>query len=193
MTDIDITSLIYLVILLAAVVGWFFAEYGRGLGRMVRMATAWGLIFLGVLAGYGLWSDVRTELMPRQTVVADGAAIEVPRGPGGHFHLRATLDGVPVNFLVDTGATDIVLSREDAERIGLDLKKLSFIGRARTANGEVATAYTSVDTLSIGPFEHRNVPVAVNEADMPSSLLGMSYLSRFDKLTIEDGRLRLEL
>src|SRR6056297_156887 len=115
MADIDITSLVYLVILLAAVFGWFMAEYSGGFGRMLRGLTAWGLIFLGVIAGYGLWSDVRTELMPTQTVVADGGAIEVGRHPGGHFHLTVELNGVPVDFLVDTGATDIVLMLEDAE------------------------------------------------------------------------------
>ena len=192
MGDIDLTTLIYLVILLTAVGGWFLAEYGRGFGRMVRMATAWGLIFLGVIAGYGLWSDVRSELIPRQTVVSDGAAIEVPRGPNGHFRLRATLDGVPIDFLVDTGATDIVLTREDANRVGIDTDNLPFIGRARTANGEVATAYTKIDTISIGPIAHTNVPVAVNDGDMPSSLLGMSFLSRFERVVIEDGQLRLE-
>lgn len=191
MADLDITSLVYLVVLLAAVVGWFMAEYSGGFGRMLRAAMAWGLIFLGVIAGYGLWTDVRTELAPRQTVVADGTAIEVPRRPGGHFHLTVDLNGVPVEFLVDTGATDIVLSQEDAVRIGLDLDSLAFIGRARTANGEVATAYTTIDEVSLGPVLHRNVPVAVNEGKMPASLLGMSYLTRFERLEIEDGVLRL--
>lgn len=191
MADLDITSLVYLVILLAAVVGWFMAEFSGGFGKMIRAATAWGLIFLGVIAGYGLWSDVRTELVPQQTVVDGGSAVEVPRHPGGHFRLTVALDGVPVDFLVDTGATDIVLTREDAERIGLDVDALPFIGRARTANGEVATAYTTVDEVILGPIIHRNVSVAVNEGEMPGSLLGMSYLSRFERIEISNDVLRL--
>ena len=191
MADIDITSLVYLVILLAAFIGWFLAEFSGGFGKMLRIMTAWGLIFLGVIAGYGLWSDVRTELIPQQTVIADGTAIEVGRHPGGHFHLVVEMNGVPVDFLVDTGATDIVLMLEDAERIGLDPETLPFIGRARTANGEVATAYTTIDQVTLGPVTHRNVPVAVNQADMPGSLLGMSYLSRFERLEISGDVLRL--
>ena len=191
MADFDITSLVYLVILLAAVIGWFLAEFSGGFGRMLRMMMAWGLIFLGVVAGYGLWSDVRTDLIPQQTVVADGTAIETERHPGGHFHLTVSLNGVPVDFLVDTGATDIVLMMEDAERVGLDPDTLPFIGRARTANGEVATAYTTIDEVTLGPVTHRNVPVAVNEGEMPGSLLGMSYLSRFDRIEISDNVLTL--
>lgn len=191
MADLDVTSLVYLIILLAAVVGWFLAEYSGGFGRMFRAAMAWGLIFLGVVAGYGLWTDVRGELTPRQAIVENGTAIEVPRGPGGHFRLKVELNDVPVDFLVDTGATDIVLSRADAERIGLNLDELAFVGRARTANGEVATAYTTIGSVAIGPVSHQDVAVSVNEGDMPSSLLGMSYLARFERLEIEDGVLRL--
>ena len=191
MPDLDFTSLVYLVILLAAVVGWFMAEYSGGFGRMLRAAMAWGLIFLGAIAGYGLWSDIRTELTPRQAVITDGTAIEVPRRASGHFHLTLDLNGVPVDFLVDTGATDIVLSQGDAERVGIALDDLAFVGRARTANGEVATAYTSIDNVTLGPIEHSNVSVSVTNGEMPASLLGMSYLSRFNRLEIEGGVLRL--
>ena len=191
MADLDVTSLVYLVILLAAVVGWFVAEYSGGFGRMLRAALAWGLIFMGAIAGYGLWTDVRTELAPRQAIVEDGGVVEVPRHASGHFHLTLDLNGVPVAFLVDTGATDIVLSQSDAEKVGIDMEGLAFIGRARTANGEVATAYTNIDEIALGPIRHRNVTVSVNQGEMPASLLGMSYLSRFESLEIRDGVLRL--
>ena len=191
MENVDIPSLIYLVILVALVGGWFLAEYGRGFGRIFRMASAWGLIFFAFIAAYGLWDDVRGDLVPRQAVLEDGARIEVPRSRSGHFHLRVELDGTPVDFLVDTGATDIVLTREDAERVGIDVDALPFVGRARTANGEVATAHTTVDEVRLGANLQRNVPVAINEGEMPGSLLGMSYLSRFERIEIAGETLTL--
>ncbi len=191
MTDIDLTSLIYLIVLVTLIGGWFLAEYGKNLGRVLRMALAWGLIFFASIAAYGLWDDVRGDLIPRQTVVEDGARIEVPRRSSGHFHLTVELDGVPVNFLVDTGATDIVLTEAVARRIGLNPDEMAFIGRARTANGEVETAYTTVGEIRLGPILHRNVSVAVNRGEMPGSLLGMTYLSRFERIEISGDTLTL--
>ncbi len=191
MTDIDLTSLVYLIILVALIGGWFLAEYGRSMGRLLRMASAWGMIFFAFIAAYGLWDDVRDDLIPQQSVLEDGARIEVPRRNSGHFHLMLELDGVPVNFLVDTGATDIVLTEADARRVGLDPDTMPFIGRARTANGEVETAYGSIDQVRLGPIVHSNVSVAVNRGEMPGSLLGMSYLNRFDRIEISGDTLTL--
>lgn len=188
----DLPRLIYLVLLGAAVMGWFIAENRGNLGKNVRMALAWGMIFLGVVAGYGLWEDVRGDVLPRQAVVENGGAIEVPRSPDGHFHLTLRLNGEPVEFLVDTGASDVVLSLDDARRAGLDPDQLAFLGSARTANGNVRTAFATLDTVSIGPATFENVRVAVNGGEMRGSLLGMTFLRQFDRLEISDGRLRLE-
>ena len=111
--------LLYLSLLLLAVGGWVFVEFRQRLGQSLRLAAAWGLIFLGVIAGYGLWNDVSPDLMPRQAVV-EGGAIEIPRGPDGHFHLTLEINGTPVRFVADTGATNMVLTRADAARLGID-------------------------------------------------------------------------
>ena len=193
MENVELPRLIYLVLLGTAIAGWFIAENRQNLGKTARMGVAWGLIFLGIIAGYGLWEDVRSDVFPRQAVLEDGRAVEVPRGNDGHFHLTLRLNGEPVDFLVDTGATDIVLSLQDAERIGLDPDNLAFLGSARTANGTVKTAFATVDEIAIGPVAFDRVRVAVNGGEMRGSLLGMSFLSRFDRLEITDNRLRLEL
>ena len=192
MDSSEFPRVIYLVILLVAVVGWLLAENRNSFGKNIRAIMVWGMIFLGVMAGYGLWGDIRDDIAPRQSVLEDGAGITVPRADDGHFHLTLELNGVPVEFLVDTGATDIVLTRRDATRVGLDPDDLMFIGRARTANGTVETAYTTVDTVALGPFRFDGVGVAVNGGEMQGSLLGMSFLSRFGRLEIADNRLLLE-
>ncbi|MGI1661312.1 retropepsin-like aspartic protease family protein [Palleronia sp. KMU-117] len=192
MDSADLPRLAYLVLLGLAVAGWFIAENRASLGRTMRMALAWGLIFLGVVAGVGLWSDVRTDVMPRQSVMADGARIEVPRAFDGHYYLTLRLDGTPVDFVVDTGATDIVLSREDARRIGIDPDGLAYTGIAMTANGQVRTARARVGEIAIGAIADRDVAVSVTDGEMPGSLLGMAYLQRFARIEIADGRLLLE-
>lgn len=191
MNNPELDNLIYLTILGAAVVGWFIAENRKGLGKVARMMIAWGLIFIGVVGAYGLWEDIEDELLPRQTVVEEGAAIAIPRGSDGHFFLTLQVNGTPVNFLVDTGATDIVLTMEDAERVGIDPDGLAFIGRARTANGEVRTAFTELEAIELGPFSNRNIPASVSEGEMPGSLLGMRYLRLFDSIEINGDQMIL--
>jgi len=192
MNNIDLDSLIYLTILGAAIVGWFIAENRQGLGKIARMLVAWGLIFVAFVGAYGLWEDIESELLPRQAVIEDGSAISIPRSFDGHFHLTLQINDVPVDFLVDTGATDIVLTIEDARRIGLDPSELAFIGRARTANGDVRTAFANLDTVQLGPFSHQNIPASINEGEMPGSLLGMRYLSLFDRIEISGDQMTLE-
>ncbi|MGI9394140.1 MAG: retropepsin-like aspartic protease family protein [Boseongicola sp.] len=191
MENVPFDRLLYLVILGAAIGGWFIAENRQSLGKSARMALAWALIFLGFIAVYGLWEDIQDDIRSQQAVLEDGRLIEIPRGRDGHFHATIELNGIDVDFLVDTGASDVVLTKRDAERVGLDLNNLAFLGTAQTANGEVRTAYATIDDVTLGPVIFRNVSVAVNSGEMGSSLLGMSYLERFSRIEIVGDRIRL--
>ncbi|MFC3180268.1 retropepsin-like aspartic protease family protein [Cypionkella sinensis] len=173
----DFGRLAYLALLLAAVGGWIMVEYRQRLGQALRVAVAWGLIFVGVMAGYGLWHDLRRDIRADQVVGTD--RIEVPRASDGHYYLRLTVDGHEIEFMADTGATGIVLSPDDAKAAGIDLGGLDYLGQAETANGVVRTARISLDSVVLGPFEDRGVTAFVNEAAMQGSLLGMDYLGRF--------------
>ena len=86
----------------------------------------------------------------------------------------------------------MVLTEEDAEKAGLRTRDLSYLSEAMTANGLVRTASVTLDRVSIGPFTDRDVRAYVNSGEMQQSLLGMSYLQRFDRLEISGGKLVLE-
>ena len=88
------------------------------LGRIAQYAAIWGFIFLGAIVAVGLWSDIRQTVTPRQSVMMEGARVEVPRSADGHYYLTMEVNGAPIRFVVDTGATELVLSRADAERAG---------------------------------------------------------------------------
>jgi len=190
MENIDTDSLIYLIALTALLAGFFFAETRVGLGKMMRYALIWVLIFAAGILGVAVFDDLRQTVLPRQSVLS-GEVLEVPRGPDGHFHISAELNGEPVDFLVDTGATDIVLSRQDALRVGLP-EDLPYLGRAETAKGTVGIAFARVDTMTVGPVTLSDVPVAVNEGDLFKSLLGMDWLRQYERIEIRGDRLRLE-
>lgn len=187
----ELAQFLLILVLGTAVAGWLFTD-NRSFGRVMKMSISWGLIFLATIAAIGLWEDTSRAFAPRQSVLEDGARIEVPRGPSGHFNLVVEVNGVPVEFLVDTGATDVVLTMQDAERVGLDPANLAFIGRARTANGSVSTASATVDSLSLGALTFERARVSVNGGEMDQSLLGMSFLSRVGRLEIADNKLILE-
>ena len=97
-----------------------------------------------------------------------------------------------MDFIVDTGATQVVLSQRDAKRIGLDPDGLRYSGMARTANGTVRTAPVTLDRVGLEGMIDRNVSAVVNEGAMDGSLLGMSYLRRFGRIEIAGNQLVLE-
>ena len=177
MTGDTYAQLIYLVLLLAAVGGWVLVEYRGRLGAALRTGLAWGLIFIGVMAGYGLWTDMRSDV--RRQAVMVGEAMEVPRAPDGHYYLTLTVSGTPVEFMVDTGATNVVLSRRDAERLGIDPASLVYLGQAQTANGIVRTARVKLNDVQLGSWQDETLAAWVNDGDMDGSLLGMDYLGKF--------------
>ena len=187
----NFARLAYLVLLLIAVGGFLLVELRERPGKTLRMAAAWGLIFLGAIALAGLWPDIRNAIAPEARII-EGNRIEVPVGDDGHYHLTAQVNGVSIRFVIDTGASSIALGPRDAERVGIDLDNLAYIGEARTANGTVETAPVRLDTLAIGDIRDENVPAMVLRSDLDQSLMGMSYLSRFARVSIEANRLILE-
>jgi aspartyl protease family protein len=82
-------------------------------------------------------------------------------------------------FMVDTGASGLVLSLEDAERLGIAPDSLMFLGEANTANGVVRTAQVTLPLIELGPFRNENFRAYVTEGEMEGSLLGMDYLRQF--------------
>lgn len=191
MTADDTGRLIYLVLLGCAVVGWFIVQNRDGMAKMLQQAMIWGFLFLGVVAAYGLWTDVQRQTMHNQMLQLGEGQIAVPRQPDGHYYLTLALNGANIRFVVDTGATDMVLTREDARRAGLDVDALNFIGTANTANGQVRTAPVRLDTVRLGDITDTDVFASVNGGVMDGSLLGMGYLEKWGRIEISGGELRL--
>jgi len=188
---IDPARLAYLTLLLLALGAFVLVEFRRDAGSTLRAVLAWGLIFLAAIGAAGLWQDISRDVMPRQAML-DPARIKVPLGNDGHFHLTVELNGTPVRFIVDTGASALALSQRDARRAGIDLDRLVYAGQARTANGIVPTATVRLDRVAIGDIVDENVPAMVIQADIDRSLMGMDYLRRFARVSFEGDSMVLE-
>ena len=119
MAGIEIDRLIYLILLLLMVAGWFFMQNRQSLNKTLQQAAIWGFIFLAVIAGIGLWEDISRTVSPQHSIVSGTGQVTIPRSIDGHYYLTAKVNDASVRFVVDTGATDIVLTQQDAERAGL--------------------------------------------------------------------------
>ena len=190
MSSDQIMQLTYLVLLGAAIGGSAIVAGRSNWGKMAQQAAIWALIFVGVIAAYGLWDDLAQDVNPRQAMIGP-SSISVPLGFDGHYGLTLSVNGTDVDFVVDTGASHIVLSHEDARKVGLDPDALTYATVAQTANGTVRTARVTLDSISLGDITDRAVPAVVNAGQMEGSLLGMSYLSRFDRIEISNNALVL--
>jgi aspartyl protease family protein len=124
------------------------------------------------------------------TVPVQAKEIVLQAGLGGHFTSSGSINGRPVQFMVDTGATVVALSQTEAERIGLDYRDAQR-GISQTANGPVPVHRVSLGRVRVGEVELNNVEAIVMPAQMPYVLLGNSFLTRF-QMRRDNDVMRLE-
>lgn len=190
MSPDDTATAIYLSLLGGALMLSYLLASRMRIGAMLQQAGIWVLIFMGAIAVIGMWPEIQRTITPRQAVMED-QSIVLPRARDGHYYMTLEINGVPVDFVVDTGASQVVLTKDDATRVGLDLADLRYLGTANTANGTVRTAAVRLDSVTVGGIADANVRAVVNDGQMDQSLLGMTYLNYFDSITIQDGELIL--
>ena len=103
---------------------------------------------------------------------------QVVKSADGHFWAEGAVDGTEVHFLVDTGATTVALTGDDAKRLGIDTQSLVFNVPVRTANGSTDAARVHLANISVGGARVEDVDAMVVPTGLTTSLLGMSYLGR---------------
>jgi aspartyl protease family protein len=119
-------------------------------------------------------------------------AVQITRGQGGEFTLRAKVNGVNAPMVVDTGATLVVLTQETARAAGLPLEFLTYNVDLETAGGHTKAARLTLDRLAIGNLVARSVPaLIVPHGQMKTNLLGMSFLDRLERWEVRPDRLVL--
>ena len=163
----------------------------------LKMLIAWVMIFAAAFIIFtmkddfaALWHRVVLETRGGVVQEAKGDELRVRRAPDGHFWVDAELNGEPVRFLVDSGATTTSISREVAERAGIQPSG-GFPTMVRTANGIVAVERGRAETLRVGTIERRNVAVHISEAFGDMNVIGMNFLSSLSGWSVEGRTLVL--
>ena len=118
-----------------------------------------------------------------------GTRIVLPMGPGGHYLGDGAINGQPIRFMVDTGATVVALSSDMASNLGIDTSK-STLAPMGSANGTMMARRVTLASITVGDVTVHNVEAVVVPAPMPFALLGNSFLSRF-QMRSDDGSLTL--
>ncbi len=185
--------------ILALVCAGVLASGRFRLAKAVRDMSIWAAILLLLLVGYSFRRELTAiglrvggEVAPHQAFVAEDGALTFRRGADGHFHAEIEIEGTPIRFLIDTGASDIVLTPRDATRIGIDVAALSFTQRYQTANGTVWGAPVILSSVAVGGIRFNDVRASVNSAEMGQSLLGMAFLDRFSGYEVTGDEMRLK-
>lgn len=122
---------------------------------------------------------------------AHGAPAQVLKAADGHYWAEADIDGRAVRVMVDTGASVVALTRDDAARLGMDLKPADFSGTVITASGPVRAAPVRLKAVAVAGARVDEVEALVVEQGLPHSLLGMSYLGRLSAFTATPDGLTL--
>ena len=165
--------------------------------QAIKYAVFWLAVGGGIFVAYA-FRDEETiilnrllgELIP-SLAQSSGKTEILRKRKDGHFSVNALVDGERIRFLIDTGASDIVLSPFDAKRLGLDLVKLKYSKSYNTANGIVKGALIKLSQITIGRINVKNISATVNGVDMEKSLLGMRFLNKLSGFEISGNSLIL--
>jgi aspartyl protease family protein len=194
----DFASLSYKLVLLVFIASAVVAMFRGRFAQAVTAALLWIAIGLVLLVGYTYRFELRevgdrvlAEIMPGY-VVEHGRSVEVARAYNGDFDISARINGARVSMVLDTGASSVVLTREDAKAAGLPLEVLAYTAVIDTANGRTHAAPVRLDRIAVGGLVERSVDALVAQpGQLKTSLLGMSFLNRLQSWEVRGDRLVL--
>ncbi len=167
-------------------------DYSGRFGRAMKDFVTWAGIILILVTVYTFRIELMEgtdrvvhQLLPAGTNInltpysRDRATVRIRMKDNGHFIVNTLTSREPISMLVDTGASNVVLSAKDARLIGITPESLNYVIPVNTAAGRAMAARVIIDEIRIGPIRLQAVEALVaKEGDLQESLLGMSFLSR---------------
>lgn len=168
-------------------------------GQSAKMAIAWLLIFGAAFVAFALRDDfialgsrAMAEARGDNVVETHGQEIRIRRSDDGHFWVNAEVNGRPVRFLVDSGATVTTLSRATAAQVGVEAER-GFGVMVDTANGTTVEDRGQADRLRVGPIERRGLALHISRDDGDGiNVIGMNFLSSLTAWGVEGNTLLLK-
>jgi aspartyl protease family protein len=181
-----------------------FLHRGIRFQDVARQAAVWLVLLMALVASYqyrfelqNIASRVTAGIIPSRPQTAFGAdgalRVTIGKAASGHFEADGIVNGAGVSFLIDTGASSIVLTMDAARAAGIQPEGLAFTFPVSTANGMAFAARVTLDEVRIGDIARKNVSAMVAEqGKLNQSLLGMSFLSSLSAYTVQQDQLILQ-
>lgn len=184
---------LYYLIIIVAVAG-SLVGMRQPIGKMLKMLLAWVAIFgVGfiIFSFRGDFSNLGQRLKSEAlgSSTADGHAVRIPIADDGHFWVDARINGHPLRFMVDSGASETTVSKSFAVAAGVPVDGRRSV--VETAGGPVSSIQSSADLLEVGFVERKDFPIDVNEHD-DMNLLGMNFLRSLSSWRVEGTYLVLQ-
>ncbi|WP_193177463.1 retropepsin-like aspartic protease family protein [Oricola nitratireducens] len=201
MTESQFAGTVYLGLFGTVLAAGLFAS-GQRFGEMARQAGIWLAIIIMLVIGYEYRFElhdtaarVTSGLIPGEPVSsqsADGSLSVTINRRGRHFETSGTVNGSRQTFLVDTGASTVVLTEENARKAGIDPDSLDFHIPVATANGTAMAARVTGLDIAIGGITRRNITALVaSDSQLSSNLLGMNFLDTLHSFEVRRDRMVL--
>jgi aspartyl protease family protein len=195
----DTANFIYLILLLAFLVNAIIFNKKIKASKVILQLSCWLGIALLIIFLYSFRYEfinaknrIKSELFPSSAIIQNDQII-INISQDNHYYIDLIINNEKIKFLIDTGASDLVLSKFDAKKIGIDFDRLNFNKIYQTANGQTKGASIILDNIEISGLLFKNIPASVNLSPMRHSLLGMRFLNNFKKYEFYQNRLILTL
>ena len=166
-------------------------------GYVAKAVLAWVAIFAALFAIFsfrfefiGIWERVKADIAGTGGQRVSSEAIKLRRQDDGHYWLMVDINGKPVRFMVDSGATMTAINATTAMEAGVEADGYPII--LSTANGRVAAKRAIVRSLTVGPHRIENHPVVVSERFGDVNLLGMNFLNSMQSWRVEANMMVLQ-
>ena len=176
--------------------GLFRGRFSAGLAAL----GFWAVTLFAILVGYAYRTELGTVAYRVMAVLVPGTAVEtgprevtVFRRPDGQFVLNVGVGATHLSFVLDTGASSVVLRAEDAVKLRIPVKRLVYDVEVSTANGRTLAAEFTLTLLAIGSIVEADVPALIaRPGALHENLLGMSFLNRLASFTVTKDRLVMQ-
>lgn len=186
---VGMASLAQLGLVGTMVMGSIVFLYQRKPARALQHGLVWVVIAFVCVALYASKDSMLAVLVPGNIQHKSAGVLAIRAAADGHFYLNAAINGKPVRFMIDTGASSITLPMLTAKRLGFAPENLAFTQSFNTANGQVFGAPITLNTLEIGGHIFEQVPAFVNQGELGTPLMGLRFLNRAQSVEIREDEL----
>jgi aspartyl protease family protein len=198
LSELDLGSLAQKIVILVVAGAVVLMLFRERFAQALTAALFWVVLALVLVVGYSYRFElhdvadrVMAELAPGHATT-QGRTVQVARAANGDFAVTVQINGAKVSMVLDTGASSVVLTREDAKAAGLPLEVLTYTVSIDTANGRTQAAPVTLDRVGIGGLvEHSIAALVAQPGQLKTSLLGMSFLNRLQSWEVRGDRLLL--